>query len=103
MTQRTVVVYGSMFAGPSCLLPFSQAIVSAACLAGAFRNGMQGEFGIHGGVFAMVALFALLFGDFMKPLAFCCVTTATELLLLEAAAASTASEGVFALVVLHFV
>ena len=49
-------VEGFLFAGPSCVLLLSQALVSAACLAGAFHNVMQGEFGIHDGVCASVAL-----------------------------------------------
>ena len=84
MTQSEEVVKGSLFAG---VLPFSQAIVSASCLAGTFRNGMQGEFGIHDGVFASVALLDWLGGDFMEPLASYCVTTATEGLQQPAAAA----------------
>ena len=64
------------------------------------RNGVQGEFGIHDGVFALVALFDWLGGDFMENLAFCCVTTATGLLLQQAAAAFAAFEGVSALVAL---
>ena len=60
--------------------------MSAGYLACALRNGMQGEFGISAKV-----------GDILKPLAFGCVTTAIKLLLQEAAAASTALQGVFAL------
>ena len=64
--------------------------MSAGYLVGALCNGMQGEFRIHEGVSAIV-------GDIFKPLAFVCVVTAIELLLQQAAAASTALQGVFAL------
>ena len=95
MIQSKEVVKGSLFAGPSCLFPCSQAIMSGEYLAGVLCNGMQGEFGIHGGVSAIV-------GDILKPLAFVCVVTAIELLLQQAAAASTALQGVFALGALFF-
>ena len=64
--------------------------MQAGFLAGALCNGMQGECGIHGGVSAKV-------GDILKPLAFGCVATSIELLLQQAAAASIALQGVFAL------
>ena len=100
MTQSEEVVKGSLFAG---VLSFSRAIVSASCLAGTCRNWMQGEFGIHDGVFALVALVDWSGGDFMELLAFCCVTTATGGLQQPAAAAFAAFEGVSALVTLHVV
>ena len=54
------------------------------------------------GVFALGALFLWLVGDFTKTFAFRCLTTATELLLQQAAAVLSALAGAFALVVHYF-
>ena len=64
--------------------------MSAVFLAGLLCNGMPGEFGIHGGVSAIV-------GDILMLPDSVCVVTAIELLLQQAAAASIALQGVFAL------
>ena len=88
------MVKGYLCTGASSVLPSSQALVSAACLAGAYRNTLLGVVGIRAsvaasdGVFALVALFVWLVGDMMELLTCGCVPEpATEELQRPAAAA----------------
>ena len=127
MIQSKEVVKESLFAGPSCLFPCSQAILSAVFLAGFLSNGMLDVSGIHGGVYVLApaielllqqaaaascggalqgifkleALFFWLVLDVTRTFVLECLATATELLLQQAAAASALSD-VFALVAHYF-